>query len=331
MHQDLKRLLRRAAVWAGFALLFWQGMLWASRGLGQTGGRPGLAALLTHPHNTHGFLQQRCDEWRSFVAQNPKPRAIWFGSSTVMNGVVPGLSDSLSAPPQSPISRSFSWASQGQSLVHIPELLKAALKEASPEVVCIGLSPSAWGYAGNASPETTLNWITQNTLWDRPAWRDASFHLARSARSPHALLLAAQQWLAWRIAPQPLPLPNRRKQSTYGGQGHVARHHHRTRGVLPKKAAAPFPEGWCQIMAEIEQLCNEKGAELVWLVMPVAREVECSLPACIEAQRVIRGDLWPEARRLDLFADDVHMNGEGARAFTRWLAEDEPGEPGRPG
>ena len=245
-----------------------------------------------------------------------------FAAYWSVNGVVPGLSDSLNAPPQSPISRSFSWASQGQSLAHIPELLKAALKEASPEVVCIGLIPSAWGYADNASAETTLNWITQNTLWDRPAWRDASFHLARSARSPHALLLAAQQWLAWRIAPQPLPLPNRSKRSTYGGQGHVARHQNRTGGVLPKKAAAPFPEGWCPIVAEIEQLCNEKGAELVWLVMPVAREVECSLPACIEAQRVIRGDLWPEARRLDLFADDVHMNGEGARAFTRWLAEE---------
>ena len=37
-------------------------------------------------------------------------------------------------------------------MVHIPELLKAALKEASPEVVCISLIPNAWGYAGKVSP-----------------------------------------------------------------------------------------------------------------------------------------------------------------------------------
>lgn len=54
--------------------------------------------------------------------------------------------------------------------------------------------------------------------------------------------------------------------------------------------------------------------------MPTLQDVEFEFPACLEAGNVIRGDLWPGRSEMRHFADPVHMNPEGARAFSAWLA-----------
>lgn len=248
-----------------------------------------------------------------------------------MNGVDPQLFDSLTfeAPQlfEAPTfelndrqNASFSLASQDQTPREIPHLVEATLHDCAPEVVYVGLSPQAWGYAADQAPETALNWSTQSTLWNSRHWRKAAWAMAWESGSSHSLMLALHGAL-WRDfdAPLPLPSPNLKK-ARYAGAGHVENLKQFKSFSPSERSPVAFPDGWCQRVESIEANCAKAGVEVVWLVMPTLTSAPFELPNCLAGRRIIRGDLWPGRGDSRHYADKIHMNPVGARAFTSWLA-----------
>lgn len=47
-----------------------------------------------------------------------------------------------------------------------------------------------------------------------------------------------------------------------------------------------------------------------------------SMPDCLNASNILRGDLWPDVGVNGQYADFVHLTESGARVFTAWLLEE---------
>lgn len=316
----MTRLLLQTLKFVVFAICFHQILLVVSRGLGLMG-HSELASMLTHPNNDHGYIVERTREWQQLLDDGRNPSALFFGSSTVMHGIVPSVVDSLGGM-DTRNGGAFSWASERQDLGQIPHLLRAALSESQPQKVFIGLSPRAWRGVAENTPETELNFLTVNTL-NSPAWKRAAFSIAWEAASPHAIFLAFHRMIAGQTL-GPLPQPSRPQLQEYAGRGHVVVHNNINPYAVPHKIeeTAVFPDGWCEKVLEIEALCEAQNVELIWLFMPVYMEVPFDMPDCLTASNILRGDLWPDVWVNGQYADFVHLTESGARDFTTWLLEE---------
>jgi hypothetical protein len=314
----MKTTFFRLLGFAGFALLSFQVLLLLAWALGQTG-RPSLAHTLFTPHVQHSHLVPRGLEWAQFLAQNNPPNQLIFGSSAAMFGIVPTQLDSLTG---NPAGTTFSWASHGQSLREIPALLKAASEEVEPDRVIICLSPVAWDYAPNAPPETALNWITQHPNWTAP-WRRAMWRLAWESRSVHACLLWMHKAVFQSIT-GPVAVPSTSPNGRYAGQGHVENLRQPMASTVAKTSTRQFPTAWVPAVDEISRHCEERGIDLVYLVMPSFPNLQWEMPPILNGKQVIRGDGWPGKRNSKHYSDPIHLRSEGSRAFVNWLATSYP-------
>ena len=241
----------------------------------------------------------RTEAFVEWTEDNQTPYSLILGNSTTLYSIHPGHVESTAHP------KSFSLASNGQTLVLSREILKWANRQQPPSHVLLDLNEEmCW----NPGTESAFDHIQNN-----PRALDREFaSLAAIFSNTHMALCTLCKGVALTMG--------HASPSPHHILGHVPKYNPPT-GPIPcdSSRVTALPENQEALM-DIAHFCQARNIELTLIHHPRLNGIHSDL-TIPEGTRVIEGMNWEYAGVDTMFHDDHHLRSAIAPLYSQWVAE----------
>lgn len=241
----------------------------------------------------------RTGEFKQWTHTHNTPYSLILGNSTTLYSIHPGYMESTTHP------KSFSLASNGQTLVLSREILKWANRQQQPSHVLLDLNEEmCW----NPGTESAFDHIQNN-----PCALDREFaSLSAIFSNTHMALCSLCKGVAMAMG-QASPSPQHIL-------GHVPKYNPPTGPITcDSSLVTTLPENQEALM-DIAKFCQARNIELTLIHHPRLNGIHSDLTLPTET-RVIEGMNWEYSGVDTMFHDDHHLRSAVASIYSQWVAE----------
>ena len=205
----------------------------------------------------------------------------------------------------------FNLCSSSQTFFNSYYVLKWAFDRGHiTRCVTLDLQPNNW--SGNGL-ESTRDFVTNN---DRVG--DAEFQeMAWASWDPFNIILA--NYFRWKRKHNPVVKQQLQKE-TYHPGGFVESHLGPMKDIQCESQRAVLSSQNNRYLKRIMTLCEAKNIHLILINPPILCEPNWTLPIEYSHIDIIDGMEWEHAQSLEFHYDEVHLRGDGAKLYSRWIA-----------